>query len=113
MNEQHKATIREVLTIALIRYSYYDPTLSAVMSLEEMRAKHDSFVAALAGLDEPGWEPVEDGVLVPTITQDSVWAYKRNGKLGKTLVISKDSFHGDIILADGYAVCRAKGDAPQ
>lgn len=51
------------------------------------------------------WQPVPDGDLVPTITDDQIWAYERDGKLAKAIVIRKGSFHGDVILADGYAVC--------
>jgi hypothetical protein len=57
------------------------------------------------------WEPVPDGELVPTITDGEMWAYRRDGKLGKAVAIRKGSFHGDIILADEYAVCR-RVDAP-
>jgi DNA-binding XRE family transcriptional regulator len=60
------------------------------------------------------WVPVPDGDLVPTITDGEMWAYERDGKLGKAIVIHKDHFHGDIILADGYAVCtqRVAGVTP-
>jgi hypothetical protein len=52
------------------------------------------------------WEPVEDGNHVPTITDGEMWAYERDGKKGKAIVIRKDNFHGDLILEDGYAICR-------
>lgn len=57
-------------------------------------------------MSEQVWVPVPDGEFVPTITDGTLMAYMRNGKLGKAIVIRRGSFHGDIILADGYAICR-------
>jgi hypothetical protein len=63
-------------------------------------------MARIAELEANQWTPVPDGGLVPTITDGKMWAYERDGKRGKAIVFQKDHFHGDIILADDYAVCR-------
>lgn len=75
---------------------------------EAERAAAQARIAELeAALAERGeWEPVPDSNLVPTITDGEMWAYERDSKLGKAIAIRRGSFHGDIILADGYAVCR-------
>ena len=69
-------------------------------------AKKQAYILQLERALGEAWTPVGDGYIVPTVTDDEVWAYERDGKLGKAIVIRKDHFHGDIILADGYALCR-------
>jgi hypothetical protein len=73
----------------------------ALLYMEKYEAEIERLKAQAAAL----WQPVPDGDLVPTITDGEMWAYERDGKLGKAIVIQRGNFHGDIILADGYAVC--------
>lgn len=75
-------------------------------------AEIDATLDALAQQSGTLWVPVPDGDLVPTITDGEMWAYQRDGKPGKAIVIQRDHFHGDVILADGYAICRRVTDDP-